>query len=315
MQTQFIREARPDPERRRLLKRALLITIAGNLGLAISKAVVAAITDSAALYADAANSVSDVFYSLLMTVGLWIAQKPPDQGHPQGHSRFEPLAGMVVAGAMTLAAYEAARMAVSRFIAGGSVIAGGWPTVVLVSSAGVKALMYVIIHRIAAKATSPALDASARDHLTDVLTSLAAFVGILGSQLIHPVADPIAGALVAVWIARSALDVWGENLRYLTGGSASAELREEIVQAAASVKGVIRVHQVITEHAGPEVVADLHVNINGHLPLFDAHAISDTVCDRVEALAGIDRAYVHIEPCMVPECDEEEVANLQVSAV
>ena len=297
MQMQFIREARPDPERWRRLKRALFITILGNLGLAVGKGIVAAISGSAALYADAANSISDVFYSLLMSLGLWIAQQPPDQSHPQGHSRFEPLAGLVVAAAMTIAAYEAARMAVVQFMAGGTAISAGWPTVALVTSAIIKALMYARIHRIAAQVASPTLDAAAKDNLSDVLTSMAALVGTLGSRFIHPLADPIAGALVAIWIARSAIGVWSENLNYITGGSAPAELREEIIQAAESVDGVLRVHQVITEHVGPEIVADLHININGEVPLFDAHAISDEVHGRVTALTGIDRAYVHVEPC------------------
>ena len=306
MQMQFIREAHPDPERRRRLKLALFITILGNLGLAVGKGIVAAISGSAALYADAANSISDVFYSLLMSLGLWISQQPPDQSHPQGHSRFEPLAGLMVAAAMTIAAYEAARMAVVQFIAGGTAISGGWPTVALVTSAIIKALMYVWIQRIAGQVASPALDAAAKDNLSDVLTSLAAFVGTLGSRSIHPLADPIAGALVAIWIAKSAFAVWTENLKYLTGGGASAELHEEIIQAAKSVDGVLRVHQVITEHAGPEIVADLHININGDLPLFDAHAISDEVHKRVTALTGIDRAYVHVEPCEAGAFDGAE---------
>ncbi|MCJ7550076.1 MAG: cation diffusion facilitator family transporter [Anaerolineae bacterium] len=309
MQMQFIREARPDPKRRRRLKLAVFITILGNLGLAVGKGVVAAISGSAALYADAANSISDVFYSLLMSLGLWISQQPPDQSHPQGHSRFEPLAGLMVAAAMTIAAYEAARMAVVQFIAGGTAVSGGWPTVALVTSAIIKALMYVWIHRIAGQVASPALDAAAKDNLSDVLTSLAAFVGTLGSRFIHPLADPIAGALVAIWIAKSAVAVWSENLKYLTGGGAPAGLHEEIIQAAKSVDGVLRVHQVIAEHAGPEIVADLHINIDGDLPLFAAHAISDEVHNRVTALTGIDRAYVHVEPCEVGAFDDTEAPD------
>jgi len=306
---QFIREARPDPARRRLLSRALFITILGNLGLAIGKGIVAAMSGSAALYADTANSISDVFYSLLMSLGLWIAQQPPDQSHPQGHSRFEPLAGLIVAAAMTLAAYEAGRTAVVQFMAGGTAIPGGWPTVALVTSAIIKALMYVLIHRIARRVASPTLGAAAKDNLSDVLTSLAALVGTLGSRFIHPTADPIAGALVSIWIARSAFDVWSENLRYLTGGGAPPELHEEIIKAALSIDGVLRVHQVITEHVGPEIVADLHINISGDLPLFNAHAISDEVHNRVEALTGIDRAYVHVEPCEVGAFDGAETPD------
>lgn len=297
---QWIRESQPDPERRRLLRRALWITVLGNLGLAIGKAVVAYASGSVALYADAANSVSDVFYSLLMALGLWIAQRPPDLTHPQGHSRFEPLAGLIVAAAMTLAGYEAARASVTRFIEGGTSVELNWPTLALLVSAGAKALMYVIIRRIARRASSSTLEAAGRDNLADVLTSLAAFLGTLGSQFVHPLADPIAGAVVALWIFAAAFEVWKENLNYLTGGGASEELREEIAGAARTVEGVQRVHQVITEHVGPELIADLHINVDGHLALFDAHAISDAVTHRVEALKGIDRAYVHVEPCEVP---------------
>jgi cation diffusion facilitator family transporter len=302
MQMQVVRDAIPDPARRRLLVRALWITLLGNLGLVIGKGIVATITDSVALYADAANSASDLFYSLLMSLGLWIAQRPPDLSHPQGHSRFEPLAGLIIAAAMTFAAYEAGRAAVQRFIAGGTSVPLEWPVIALLISAAVKGVMYALIHNIAGKASSSTLDAAAKDNLADVLTSIAAFGGILASQFIHPLADPIAGAAVALWIARAALDVWGENLKYLTGGGASAELRKEIIAVSGRVQGVERVHQVIAEYVGPELIADLHINVDGNLPLFDAHAISDNVQEIVEALDGIDRAYVHVEPCeIMPE--------------
>jgi len=64
--------------------------------------------------------------------------------------------------------------------------------------------MYYSIHRISRRILSPTLATTARDNLSDVLTSLAAFVGILGSNLIHPLADPVAGLLVALWIFRNA---------------------------------------------------------------------------------------------------------------
>jgi cation diffusion facilitator family transporter len=302
---QVIREAQPDPRRQRLLRRAMLITILGNLVLAAGKGIVAYTSDSTALYADAANSVSDLLYSLLLTWGLWIAQRPPDLSHPQGHSRFEPLAGLIVAAAMTFAGYEAGRVTIGRFLAGGVAIPPGWPTVVLLLSAATKVGMFASIHRIAAKTASSGLDAVATDNLADILTSLAALAGTLGSRFVHPLTDPIAGLLVALWIFRSAYGVWRENLTYLTGGGASTELRGKIVDRAQAVEGVIRVHQVITEHAGPELVADIHINVDGNLPLFDAHAISDEVRARIEELPGIDRAYVHAEPCdVIPRQDD-----------
>lgn len=301
---QWIRDYEPDPERQRLMRGALWITLLGNVSLAVGKALAARLSGSVALYADAANSISDVLYSLLIVLGLWVAQRPPDLSHPQGHSRFEPLAGLVVAAAMTFAGYEAGRAAIERLISGGIALLLGWPTVALLLSATVKAGMYATIHRIAGLTASSTLEAASKDNLADVLTSIAAFFGILGTRFIHPLADAVAGVLVAAWIFRSALGVWRENLTYLSGGGASADLRDAIVETAAAVDGVLRVHQVLTEHVGPELVADLHINVDGNIPLFEAHAISDEVRTCIERLPGIDRAYVHVEPCeAVPRRD------------
>ncbi len=310
MQLQHIREAAPDPQRRRLLNRALWITVGGNLLLALGKGLVATLTSSVALYADAANSASDLFYSLLMVLGLSLAQRPPDITHPQGHGRFEPLSGLIVAAAMTLAGFEAGRAAVVRWIEGGAAIAVGAPTITLLLSAGVKVTMYQLVHRIARKTGSSTLDAAAKDNFADVLTSSAALVGTLGSRFVHPITDALAGVLVALWILRSALEVWRENLKYLTGGGAPPELQARIVNLAWSVKGVTKVHQVITEYVGPNLIADLHINVDGNLPLFEAHAISDAVQGRVLELDEIERVYVHVEPCdVIPRREEPDCKN------
>jgi cation diffusion facilitator family transporter len=273
------------------------ITTGGNLLLVISKGIVAYLSRSAAIYADAANSAADLLYSILMVLGLWVAQQPPDASHPQGHSRFEPLVGLMVALAMGFAGFEAARTSVERFIGGGLAVEPGLPTLVLLFSAAAKVGMYFAIRRIAETLTSPTLNAAARDNLSDVLTSAAAFIGALGSAFVHPLLDPIAGFLVALWIFRAAYEVGQENMDYLTGAGADLELRQTLAEAAAEVPGVQRVHQVITEYAGPQLVADLHINVDGNLTLYEAHAISDEVQERLEALPDVDRTYIHVEPC------------------
>lgn len=292
----WTREYTPNPQRERLYRQALLVTGLGNLTLAVVKAFAAAMTGSAALYSDAANSISDVLYSVMMVLGLWVAQRPPDISHPQGHSRFEPLVGVVVSFSMTFAGYEAARTGIQRFIEGGSSVTLGLPALVLFFAMLVKTGMYSFINRSAKQLNSPTLATTAKDNLSDVLTSLAAFFGILGSQYLSPLTDPIAGVLVAVWIFRQAFMALRENLDFLTGAGASQDLREEIVRRAESVPGVLRVHHLLTEYVGPTLVVDLHVNVVGTTDLITVHDISEEVARQVEDLAEVDRAYVHIEP-------------------
>ncbi len=292
----WVRDYTPQPGVESQYRKALIVTVSGNVLLAVSKGLVAYLSGSVALYADAANSISDVIYSLLMIWGLWMALRPPDLTHPQGHSRFEPLVGLLVTFSMGIAGYEAARTSVERFLQGGLAVEPGWPTIVLLASAAVKLGMFFIIRNAARALESPTLETTARDNLTDVLTSSAAFLGALGSTLIHPLTDPLAGLLVAGWIFRAVILTGKENLGFLTGAGASKDLRDQLVAVAASVPGVQRVHHTMTEYAGPRLVVDLHINVNGQMTLDEAHEIADEVIHRLEKMPEVDRAYVHIEP-------------------
>jgi cation diffusion facilitator family transporter len=292
----WVRDYAPQKEQNKLYRRALIITVCGNVLLAGGKAAVAAMTGSAAIYADAANSISDVVYSILMVVGLYMAMQPPDLDHPQGHARFEPLVGLIVTISMAFAGFEAARNSYMRYIAGGEAIALNLPTFVLLASAAIKAVMFVLITRIGKKLNSPTLATTAKDNLSDVLTSIAAFVGVVGSTLIHPLADPIAGFLVAIWIFRQVYLVGKENLGFLTGRGASREELDEFIKAAESIPGVIRVHHIMTDYVGPKLLVDMHINVNGATTLNEVHEISDKVIQRLQEFPHVDRAYVHIEP-------------------
>lgn len=292
----WIRDFTPQFEQGRLYRQAMIITLLGNILLAVAKALVAYFSKSVALYADAANSVSDVVYSLFLVIGLWMAQRPPDMSHPQGHSRFEPLVGLVVTVSMAFAAFAAARASVLRFMAGGLAVEPGLPMIVLLVSAAIKAGMYIRILWIARRLSSPTLSVAAVDNLSDVLTSIAAFVGAVGSKMIHPLFDPVAGMVVALWIFAAVIRVGRENLGFLTGAGASKELREKMVGLAQDVPGVKRVHHLMTEYAGPQLVVDLHINVEGSMSLTEAHDISDQVMARLSELPEVDRVYVHVEP-------------------
>jgi cation diffusion facilitator family transporter len=274
-----------------------VLTLGGNLLLAVAKGIAAWLSGSAAIYSDAANSVSDVVYSLLMVAGLWMAMRPPDLSHPQGHSRFEPLVGLVVTASMALAGFEAARNALARYQDPNlSSIAVGLPAIVLLGSALVKGVMFYSIKRISRSLQSPTLSTTAKDNLSDVLTSIAAFVGVAGSNYIHPLADPIAGFIVAAWIFRQAYLAGKENLGFLTGQGATKEELDAFIAVAESVPGVIRVHHIMTEYVGPRLMIDLHINVDGDKHLSDVHEISDQVTRKLEEDPHVDRAYVHIEP-------------------
>jgi len=296
MDLQYVRRQSPDPRRQRLYRQAILIAILGNALLAAAKGGVAWYSGSSAVLSDAANSLSDTLYSLMMAAGLYLAQRPADRSHPQGHSRFEPLVSLLIVVAMGIAGFTAMREGVIRFLSGVVGIAPAWPTAALVGSAALKVAMFLLVGRIGQLAYSPAIRASARDNLSDVLASVAALLGVWGSRFVHPLLDPAAGVVVSLWIFRTAWEILYENLGYLTGRSAPRELSGQIAAAASAVPGVLGVHQVIADYVGPRLRVDMHIDVDGEITLCNAHAIADQVREEVEMLPQVDLAFVHVEP-------------------
>ena len=293
---QHIDPEQVEPHIRRIYTQAGVIALVGNVVLVGAKGVVAWTTGSSALYADAANSASDVAYSLLMMVGLALSLQPADAQHPHGHRRIEPLVSMVIGIMMALAAFEAGRNSIATWREGPRAIVSVWALIVPGVTMGIKLVMYLTVNRLAERASSPALRASARDNLADVLSSVLALVGVVGSRVIAPLADPVAGLLVVPWILHNAWKVFGESIHQIIGGGASPELAQAIIERAGAVAGVLDVHQVIVEYVGPQVRVDIHINMEADQPLTVVHDVSDNVRERIEELDEVDHAFVHVEP-------------------
>ena len=284
------------PRTRRLYLQASVIALLGNALLLVAKGATAWISGSSAVYADAANSAADVAYSLFLGIGLWLSLRPPDLSHPHGHRRIEPLVSMGIGLMMALAGVQAALTGWRTLHSRPGPITSVWAYVMPVATVLTKWGMYAVVHRIGEEAHSPALRASAKDNLMDMVSSTAALIGVGASRLVTPVADPLAAFVVALWILRGAYEVLSEGVRQLTGGAAPPKLTQAVIDAARSIQGVLDVHQVIIEYVGPQVRADVHINMDGSANLEEVHRVSDAVRVAIEEMPEVDHAYIHVEP-------------------
>ena len=292
----YIRDHQLDPVRYGLYLRAIWIAIIGNGLLVIAKGSAALLTGSTAVLATAVDSITDVIYTLFLAWGLRLSQQPADESHPQGHARVEPLVSVLVGLMMGVAGFEVIKRALSQLFGVAYAFEWGFASVVLVGSGLIKIAMFLLVNRLGKAAHSPAIAATARDNLADVFSAVTALVGVLAANWLHPLADPVAGIIVSLWIFRNAFTILTENLGYLTGRAAEPELLRKIHAAARSVSGVRNVHQVIADYVGPQLRADLHVDVDDKIPFSLAHQISDQVREVVEALDEVDQAFVHLEP-------------------
>jgi cation diffusion facilitator family transporter len=292
-----VREPESDRGLYRLYVRAIWIALAGNTLLALVKGSAAWLSGSTAVLATAVDSATDLVYTLFMAWGLWRSQQPADEDHPQGHARIEPLVSIVIALMMGLAGWEVVQRAVTQLgTAPGPVSYTAWSVVVLVGSGIVKLAMYVVVRRLGQRAHSPAIAATARDNLSDFVSSGTALLGVLLASWLHPLADPVAALLVSIWIFRNAVAILLENLGYLVGRAPGEDLLARVHAAAMGIEGVVDVHRIVADYVGPRLRVELHVDVPGEITLSAAHDISERVAATVEALDEVDQAFVHLEP-------------------
>jgi cation diffusion facilitator family transporter len=254
---------------------------------------------SYALIADGFESLLDILSSLLTWAGMKYAAKPPDETHPYGHGKAEPMAAImgsfiIMAAAAGLASESLREMGLPR----------NAPAIytlpVLAAVIVAKALHSRRVHKLAHDLNSTAMEADAMHHWTDAITSAAAVVGII-IALIGGVkyrqADNWAALFACAVIAFNGIRIFWPSLRDLMDTAPPAEIRENVRLASARVEGVRATEQCRIRKMGLEYYVDLHVHVDGSITVTEGHEIAHKVKASVrDAVPEVADVLVHIEP-------------------
>ena len=282
--------------RMRSIRRVLWIVLVLNLAVAAAKYVYGTVTGSASMHADGIHSVFDSAGNVVGLVGIALASRPADEGHPYGHAKFETYASLVIGVLLLLAAFEVGSSAVTK-LASGSYTAEVTPLsfVVMAGTLAVNLGVTTYERRCAKRLKSEVLAADANHTLSDALVSVGVIVGLAAVALGFPMADPVMALVVTLAILATAWDVFKHALATL---SDRARIPEEDVRAAAlAVPGVRDAHRIRTRGTEGEVYADLHVLVAPEMTVKDAHGLSERVERAVEErFPNVAEALVHIEP-------------------
>ena len=277
------------------LYRPIWLSIIGNLILALLKLAVGFLYSSIALISDGVHSLSDVVTSVAGYIGLKVASKPPDEDHPFGHSRFEPLVAFLIGEALLIVAYEIGRDSVLRLLHGETIEVNSVMLAVTVVSITAKELMFRYSVYVGRKLNSQILIADAYHHRSDVLSSIAVLVGLVLQRLGFRYGDALAGLVVAVLLVKVSLEIILENVGYLTGRAPPFEICEEIKRRALSVPNVLGVHDLRAHYVGNKLHVELHIEVPPELSLKEAHDVSEEVKKRIEEIPEVDRVFVHVD--------------------
>jgi len=286
----------PDaPDRLRTAARVTVLGALANALLTALKAAVGLAGGSSVLVADAAHSLSDLATDILVLLGLRMASKPPDEGHPYGHGRYETIATGVLAGALLLVAGGIAWDASTRF--GAATKPASITLWVAALSIAVKETLFRVTLQVGRRCHSSLVVANAWHHRSDALSSIAAFAGILGARMGFPALDPAAAVLVAALIAKTAFQLLGGALREVTDATLERELLQQLGVEIRRLPGVVSFHQLRARRMGPRLLVDLNVVVDGSTTVSDGHQVAERVRQLLfQKQAGISEVLVHVDP-------------------
>jgi len=292
--------------------RATFLGIAVNIVLGCAKFAAGIFGHSHALIADATESFADIFNSLVVWRGLVVAAAPPDEEHPYGHSKAEPLAAAF--GAVMLAA-------AAVWIAGRGIIdiyellnpqifhyhhePLRWFTlVVLVVVIVVKEGLFHFVVGEGEATDNSAVKTDAWHHRSDAITSAGAFIGI-GIALIggekYSWADDAAAIFCAFIIGINGWILLRPALSELMDRAADREVIEQIRQIAVATSGVERVEKCVARKAAHLYFVEMHIEVDPLMSVLRSHEIAHAVKDKIrEAMPEVSDVLVHIEPLNVP---------------
>lgn len=279
--------------------RAAQYSMAGNFVLALIKIAVGVVGHSFAMIADGIESVSDIFSSILVWIGLKYAARPPDRNHPYGHGKAEPLITFLVVGLLIGSAIYIIIQSL-YYIRHPHENPEGYVLIILGVIIIIKEWFYHLMKRKSRETKNRMLEADAWHHRSDAITSLAAFVGI-GIAVVmgdgYESADDWAALVAAGIILYNAFRIFRPALGEVMDENTHQDLIREIRTLAIEVNGILATEKCFIRKSGMLYYVDLHAVVDGDISVHQGHELAHRLKDHLQtALPEIAEVLIHIEP-------------------
>lgn len=275
------------------------LSLLSNVILAAVKWTTGILGNSYALIADAIESTSDIFASLLVVFGIKYSSRPADKNHPYGHGRAEPLVTFLVVVFLLISAFIIGRESIKN-IQTPHEAPRSFTLWVLAAIILWKEASYRWVMIKSKKTRSTTLKAEAWHHRADAITSIAAFIGISIALYMGPgyeSADDWAALFASGLIVFNAYRIFRPALGEIMDEQNHPELKAEIRTVSKNVNGVLDTEKLHIRKVGMKFFVDLHVTVNGDLSVREGHDIAHLLKDTLlEKIPSIENVLIHIEP-------------------
>jgi len=251
-----------------------LTSIAASAGMTIAKAAVGVATGSLAILSEAGHSFIDLGATVMTYIAVRISGKPADEQHHYGHGKVESVSALAETVLLFLLSGIVIWEAVKRLLdhEGHSVVVNAWAFGVIIASIVIDFFRSRALSKTAKETQSHALEADALHFSSDLWSSVAVLIGLVGVWYGLPWADSAAALLVAVLVCVAGWRLGRRTIETLTD-TAPTGAAAQITKIGMKVPGVVAVERVRARAVGEHTFIDLTVAVSRTLPLDCVNAI------------------------------------------
>jgi len=256
-------------------------------------------TGSISVWASLLDSAMDIIASTINFFAVRAAARPPDEDHAYGHGKVESLAGLFQALIITVSGFFLVWEALRRLVEPRGTRAEGVGIATMLVAVTVSAGLVYRLKSVARKTDSPALAADAVHYASDIYSNGAALAALVVAYLTNwQLADPLFSLAISIYILASAFSVARDSIDVLMDKRLPAEVDELILDIVGRYRseGTVGVHDVRTRRSGSIKFIDLHLEVERHKSLEEAHALTVKVIRTIQAEIPRSRVQAHTDP-------------------
>jgi cation diffusion facilitator family transporter len=279
--------------------KATYFSIISNASLALIKGLAGIFGNSYALIADAIESTTDIFASILVLFGIKYSNRPADDNHPYGHGRAEPLITFLVVGFLIASAAIIAHESIVN-IEKPHNLPKSWTLYILGAIILWKEFSFRLVMKRSVETNSSSLKADAWHHRSDAITSVAAFIGISIALFMgkgYESADDWAALFASGFILYNSYLIFRPALGEIMDEHLYDDLVADIRKVALQVEGIVGTEKCFIRKAGMKYHVDLHAIVDATISVKEGHVLAHNLKDILrQELPELGHVLIHIEP-------------------
>lgn len=267
-----------------------------NLGVAVLKIVIGSLIKSASMTADGFHSLTDGSSNIVGLIGIKFASKPVDEDHPYGHSKFETLAGLFIAGMLFFIGIKIIVDAISRFIHPVTPEISLESLVVLVATLCINIFVSIFEFKQGKKLGSHILISDSMHTRSDIYVSAGVLFTLICVKLGLPaIIDPIASLIVSGFIGYAAYEIFKSTSDILVDKAVIDT--GKVKDIAMTFEQVKDTHKIRSRGSENDLYIDMHIMTEPGMSVEESHTLIHNIERKIkEQINQNIQVIIHIEP-------------------